>query len=206
MSSIFILQGYIIMCSAFISIPVQEKEDKIILLLRTRGLSVFGYWLGHFLFDFTYFMLNYVVLFVWLPDTFKSLPFELIALTGISMTLYTYVCSLIFQKRKTANSWFTIINSLFMFALMPLMIPNSPLKNTAYGRISFLKYFYPYFDLGSHLISNEKAVQAMNSLNDIGSTPEVLSPTVGFSIILFILILAFFEGKVIERVFRKKPA
>lgn len=53
------------MSSAFLAIPVLEKEEKIIQLLRTRGLRKVNYWLGHFIFDFTYFWLNYGVIFLW---------------------------------------------------------------------------------------------------------------------------------------------
>lgn len=125
--SFFVLQGYIIMCSAFISIPVQEKEDNIIRLLRTRGLGIFAYWLGHFVFDYTYFLLNYLVIHLWMPSLFKSLSVGLVLMTGAAMILYTYSFSLVFQKRKTANNWFTVVNSLFLVMLMPLMVPNSPL-------------------------------------------------------------------------------
>ena len=148
------MQGYIILCSAFISIPVQEKEEKITRLLRTRGLSMLAYWCGHFLFDFSYFLLNYIVLILWLPSTFEGLPFKLLASTGVSMILYTYSCSLIFEKRKTANNWFTIVNSLLLLVFMPFMIPNSPFRDTLYGNIYFLRFLYPYFDLGSHIIGN----------------------------------------------------
>ena len=147
--------GYIIMGSAFITIPVQEKEEKIIRLLRTRGLSTLAYWVGHFCFDFLYFLLNYLVLRIWFSDTLEELSLSTMLFTGISMILYSYCCSLIFEKKKTANNWFTVINSLFLFVLYPLMIPNSPLRDTAYGKIYFLRYFYPYFDLGSFLISKE---------------------------------------------------
>ena len=214
MGSLFIMQGYVIMGSAFIIIPVQEKEEKIIRLLRTRGLSTLSYWTGHFSFDFLYFLLNFLVLRIWFSDTFSELPFSIMFFTGVSMILYSYCCSLIFEKKKTANSWFTIINSLFLYLLSPLMIPNSPVKDTTYGKIYFLRYFYPYFDLGSFLIGREKSVQDMNNLNNqmenfnsqMGNSPHSTEyePTVIYSIFIFLAILAFFEGNVFVRIFKRR--
>ena len=59
------------MSSAFMSIPVLEKEEKIIHLLRTRGVKIFNYWLGHFLFDFSYFWINFIVVYWWFAEQMK---------------------------------------------------------------------------------------------------------------------------------------
>ena len=60
--TIQLLNGYFIMASAYIHSPVYEKEKKIRALLNTRGLSWPVYWLGNFLFDFTIYNLNLLVM------------------------------------------------------------------------------------------------------------------------------------------------
>lgn len=124
-SPLFIIQGYVLMGSAFMSVPVLEKEEKIILLLRTRGLKKINYWIGHFIFDFGYFCINFAIMYAWFSDSLKNIKLWMMLVTACAMILYSYTASMIFNKVKTANSWFTIINTLLWLIMMPLMMPDA---------------------------------------------------------------------------------
>lgn len=143
------------MSSAFMSVPVLEKEEKIILLLRTRGLKKINYWIGHFLFDFVYFCINFAIMYVWFADSLKDIKLWVMVMTGCAMILYSYTCSMIFNKVKTANSWFTIINTLLWLIMMPLMMPDMLLKNSFYSYLKPIKYFFPFFDLSLYLMKEQ---------------------------------------------------
>ena len=81
------------------------------------------YWAGHFLFDFLYFWVNYGVVWVVFGSVFGGLGIWVVGCTAGAMILYSYTVSMIFNKVKTANNWFTIINSLLMLITLPLMAP-----------------------------------------------------------------------------------
>lgn len=53
----------------------------------------------------------------------KDIPVWVLISTSGSMMLYSYTISMIFNKVKTANSWFTVINSILWLVMIPLMIP-----------------------------------------------------------------------------------
>jgi hypothetical protein len=57
-----LLQGYTIMATAFITVAVYEKEKKISGVLSARGLGWIAYWLGSFLFDYSVFWINLLIL------------------------------------------------------------------------------------------------------------------------------------------------
>jgi hypothetical protein len=63
---------------------------------------------------------------------------------GLAMIIYTYAISNLFQKITTANTWFSILNMLFGFILLPMIILA---KSTFLGYFTFIKYFYLYYDL-----------------------------------------------------------
>ncbi len=66
-----ILQGYIIMAGAFITIPIYEKEKNIRRVFNSRGIMPGAYWMGNFLFDFGYYLLNLFVLRTFIsPESF----------------------------------------------------------------------------------------------------------------------------------------
>ena len=142
------------MSSAFMAIPVLEKEDKIIQLLRTRGVSRFVYWSGQFIFDFIQYWINYLVLRVLFYQIVSEIPLSIIALTGVATILYSYTFSLIFNKVKTANSWFTIINYLSFLLMIPLMLPSSVIESTFYRHFIPLKYLSPFFDVSLVLLKS----------------------------------------------------
>jgi hypothetical protein len=142
------------MSSAFMAIPVLEKEDKIIQLLRTRGVSRFVYWSGQFIFDFIQYWINYLVLRVLFYQIVSEIPLSIIALTGVATILYSYTFSLIFNKVKTANTWFTIINYLSFLLMIPLMLPSSVIESTFYRHFIPLKYLSPFFDVSLVLLKS----------------------------------------------------
>ena len=72
---------------------------------------------------------------------------------GMGIILFTYCCSFIFEKVKTASTWFSVINIMFGMMLMPMLIFA---KDTFFGYLTFLKYLYPYFDLIVAVFFQEK--------------------------------------------------
>ena len=131
--SIQLMQGYFIMATAFIHSPVYEKEKKIRALLNTRGLSWVVYWLGNFLFDFLVFNINLIIVtnFVAVEAVNEIGWFNIFKL-GIGIILFSYCCSFMFEKVKTASTWFSLINIVFGMMVMPMII---------FGQNTFLKYF-----------------------------------------------------------------
>ena len=175
------------MTSAFISIPVYEKDEKIINLLRTRGLSKISYWTGHFLFDITMFCINSIIVKVFFTNTLDEIPLWLLFTTGCSLIIYAYCGSMIFEKLKTANTWFTVINMLFSMILLPLVILSDKqmLEGKIFSIINYFKYLIPYYDLSKYLLSNSTAD---SSLGDTKSHTFVI----GYNLLLYFLLLAFF--------------
>ena len=60
------------------------------------------------------------------------------------MLVYAYTATALFNKLATANTWFSLINLLFGFILLPMIILG---EKTFLGHFSFIKYIYPYYDL-----------------------------------------------------------
>jgi hypothetical protein len=140
-----LMQGYFIMATAFIHAPVYEKEKKIRALLNTRGVSWIVYWMGTFLFDFLVFNLNLLVVSQWvLPEAVAQIGWLSLFKLGIGMILFAYCCSFLFEKVKTASTWFSLINVMLGMMLIPMIIFA---KDTFFGKLEVLKYVYPYFDL-----------------------------------------------------------
>lgn len=67
------------------------------------------------------------------------------------MIVYTYTATTIFTKLTTANTWFSVVNGLFGFIVLPLVIFGewSFLKY-----LGFLKYLYPYYDMNVVLLGD----------------------------------------------------
>jgi hypothetical protein len=61
-NNLLILQGYIIMTGAFMTLPIYEKEKNIRRVFNSRGLSSLAYWMGTFCFDYGCYLVNLVVL------------------------------------------------------------------------------------------------------------------------------------------------
>lgn len=52
--------------------------------------------------------------------------------------------SFLFDKAKTANTWFSVLNMLLGMIIMPMIIFG---KSSFLKYFDFLKYLYPYYDL-----------------------------------------------------------
>lgn len=63
---------------------------------------------------------------------------------------------MIFNKVKTANSWFTVINTLIFLIMMPLLVPESLIEGTFFVNLKPIKYISPYFDFSYALIKQQK--------------------------------------------------
>jgi len=83
------------------------------------------------------------------------MPTLIMLTTALAMIMYSYTASMIFNKVKTANSWFTIINTLLWLIVMPLMVPDAMINNTFYSYLKPLKYLFPYFDISVYLMKQQ---------------------------------------------------
>lgn len=148
-----LLSGYSIMATAFISLPVYEKEKKIKGVLNTRGVSWIGYWLGNFIFDYSVFWINLLAMgYLVVPEEVNTLGWTALAEMGIGVLLFAYCISSIFSKVKTANVWFGVINMVLSMLLMPLLL----LGKTKYPLLlNCAKLLYPYFDLTVSALANQ---------------------------------------------------
>lgn len=91
-----------------------------------------NYWLGHYLYDITYFMLCYLILWLFLPSVFSDCPLWMMFGTGTGIILFAYSATLLFEKKKTANTWFTLSNFLFYMMTIPFLSPIDFTKGTFY--------------------------------------------------------------------------
>lgn len=172
-SGIFVLQGYMMLMSAFISIPVYEKEKKIIQLLRTRGLTKLAYWVGHYLFDIIVLALNTIIMrIVFMPNTLKLIPIWLIFLTATCSILYAYCASKLFNKLKTANSWFTVFNTLICFIVLPVTVmwelAVTGFQGWFVSILAVLRYFLPVYDMGYYVLINMEGVKELYQMSSAG--------------------------------------
>ena len=118
-----LLQGYIAMATAFITCPVYETEKKIQSVLCTRGLMRSCYWVGNFLFDYLAFLLNLLLVgYLVAPKSISEVGWAPMCWLGASMIIYAYCASNMFSKIKTASGWFSVINMIFGFIMMPMII------------------------------------------------------------------------------------
>jgi hypothetical protein len=88
---------------------------------------------------------------------------------GIGIIIYTYFISNLFEKITTANTWFSILNMLFGFILLPMIILG---KNTFLGRFEFVKYFYPYYDLNLIVMKESMKSAGGDMLKGLINMPE----------------------------------
>lgn len=199
---LFVMQGYIIMSSAFLGIPVLEKEEKIIQLLRTRGVRKMNYWLGHFIFDFSYFWINYAAMYWWFGDSIGSIPLRVVALTAASMIMYAYTASTIFNKVKTANSWFTIFNSLLFLILLPFMVSEKMVQNTSYYYLLPLKYLYPFYDIGTYFIKSSDFYAAFELLDE--SADKSPSNISHLCFLAYLVIFALIQSSLLQKLWLRQ--
>jgi hypothetical protein len=142
---IMLLQGYAMMSTAFIALPVYEREKRIKGVLNARGVGWPAYWLGNFIFDYSAFWANLLLLgHLVAPEEVARLGWGPLGWMGVGSILYAYCASSLFSKAKTASIWFPMVNMALSALLLPLLLMSS-------GRLSFLvsilKVVYPFFDL-----------------------------------------------------------
>jgi len=74
------------------------------------------------------------------------------------MIMYAYCISNIFSKAKTASTWFTVLNMLFGFIIMPIIIFRK--YNSIVNQLEFIKYFYPFYNITLISFGNDPMVSA----------------------------------------------
>lgn len=78
------------------------------------------------------------------------------------MIIYAYCISKMFSKTKTASAWFSVINMLLGFIIMPMIIMGS--SNSFFKRMSIIKYAYPFYSLTLNSITNNPALNAIPNI------------------------------------------
>lgn len=181
-----LLQGYTIIASAFIGLPVYEKEKKIKGVLNARGVGWGAYWAGTFLFDYSIYCLNLLVMgHLVAREEVAGLGWSMLVQLGVGVILYAYCASKLFSKVKTANVWFPIINVMLSLVLLPLLFMSE-------GRLAvifnILKVVYPFFDLTVIVMTKQMGEEQLKMMEMMGVS---MGKTNGHSIILCIIFYFF---------------
>jgi hypothetical protein len=177
-----LLQGYTIMASAFIGLPVYEKEKKIKGVLNARGVGWAAYWMGTFLFDYGVYCLNLLAMgYLVAREEVAGLGWGTLGQLGIGVILYAYCASKIFSKIKTANVWFPVINVILSLVLLPLLFMSEGKLAIIF---SILKVVYPFFDLTVIVMTNQMGEEQLKMMEMMGVS---MGKTNGHSIILCII-------------------
>jgi hypothetical protein len=194
-----LLQGYAVMATAFITLPVYEREKKIKGVLSARGVGWAPYWLGSFIFDYSAYWINLAILghFVAKAEV-ERLGWGSLGLLGIGVILYAYCASNLFSKLKTASIWFPVINMLMSILLLPMLL----LSN---GKFSFviniLKVVYPYFGLTVSAMTAQMGEKEMQMMELFGIS---IGTSNGYSIYLciafYFTLLLLIELQPVQRI------
>lgn len=111
------------------------------------------------------------------------------------MIIYSYTATALFNKLATANTWFSLINLLFGFIVLPMIILG---EKTFLGYFSFIKYIYPYYDLNIILLRESiKGVTGDFASSLVGNTDE--TQYIWFSIAFYFIILVLVEIRIWDR-------
>jgi hypothetical protein len=117
-------------------------------------VSWYTYWLGNFTFDFLVFNINLLILTKFIaPEIVESIGWFSIFKLGIGIILFSYCFSFFFNKAKTASGWFTLINVVAGLATMGNILVG---KTTFMKYFSFLKYLYPFYDMTTIILLQNK--------------------------------------------------
>jgi hypothetical protein len=103
---------------------------------------------------------------------------------------------MLFNKVKTANSWFTIINTFAGLMMMPFMIPDALTQDTFYFKFKFIRYLFPYFDLSALLMSKENIAPGM-----------IINPqsyTVHFCFLFYLFFFILLQSKIIQKLVKRQ--
>ena len=182
-----LMQGYTIMASAFINAPVYEREKKIRKLLNSRGLRSAPYWFGTFLFDYAAFLINLLLMTYFVaPEEVGRLGSWFLAKQGIAIILFAHCCSFLFNKVKTAQTWFSVLNFLVGFIIIPMVLFG---QKTFFGKLEFIKYFYPYFDLNVKVLFEMQDPGMSQMAEMAGGIKIPKGSTLEINIILYVFLL-----------------
>lgn len=168
--------------------------------MTTRGLGGVTYWLGNFLFDMGIFCLNLLIIGLWVAsETVEAMGWLNLIQLGIGIILFTYCFSFVFEKMKSASTWFSVVNMVLGFIIMPMILFG---QETFFRHIDFLKYLYPYFDLNVYVFfkSGGNAMSALSQLSNI-KIPE--NPTILINIAFYFLLLIVLESELYQRLREK---
>lgn len=116
---------------------------------------------------------------------------------GMGIIIYTYTISNLFSKVSTANTWFSIINILFGFILLPIIILG---KQTFLGYFSFVKYLYPYYDINMIIMSQALGSAGGMMMGSSLSMEKESTSYIWFCIVIYLVLLVLVEIRAWDRV------
>lgn len=182
MKKVMLLQGYYFSIGVYVTNAVYEKEKKIVSVLRVRGMDWISYWLPQLAIDFAIFEVNLCVLLLIVG---KSIDVVFFSMFGLSLIIYCYCCSFLFNSSTRATKFFPLINFSFGF-LMPIvnLLGDSLKKDILLG---ILRFLYPFYPVQNSL---------MPSVVLQGSSSMSVWPFV-FQIVFYISLLAAIELKLV---------
>lgn len=157
-------------------------------VLRVRGLAWWDYWLANFIVDFTFFLVNLVIL----RFIVGEINMVYMSLFGVSMILFCYVFSFYFKTLKSAITFFPVINFLFgTFIPIVNFIETTWLKDLL---LWILIHLYPFYDLQKQLLPDPSNPFAH---------PDPKYGNFIIQILFFVGLLACMEFKIYRRIFKK---
>lgn len=115
----------------------------------------------------------------------------------MGVIIYTYTISNLFSKVSTANTWFSIINILFGFILLPIIILG---KQTFLGYFSFVKYLYPYYDINMIIMSQALGSAGGMMMGSSLSMEKESTSYIWFCIVIYLVLLVLVEIRVWDRI------
>jgi hypothetical protein len=140
-------------------------------------------------------------MYIWFASALKDVPLWVMALTGCTMILYSYTISMLFSKVKTANSWFTILNTILGLLMMPFMMPDAVIKDTFYAKFKIVRYLFPYFDLSAVLTKKAQVAPGMPGIPGMEQVNSVQEYTVHFCFIIYVVLFIVLQSKIIQKLF-----
>jgi hypothetical protein len=166
-------------------------------VLNTRGLNGFSYWLGNFLFDFSVYNINLIIMMKFVaPELIAIVKWSTLFELGIAVILYAYCFSFLFEKVKSASTWFSVINMIFGIIIMPMILFG---QNTFFHYLDFLKYLYPFYDL-TVAVFFQFQNESMAALSELANIKKPEGSTIFINIAFYFLLLMALEYKVVARI------
>ena len=112
-----------------------------------RGLHWIYYWSAQFIIDYTFYVFNLLFVYLIVSDI---VSITYMAVFVLSLILYSYCFSFLFDKSEKATKYFPLLNFLVGMCL-PLInqLNDNFLKSTL---LWLFKYLYPFYSLQSELV------------------------------------------------------